>query len=178
MSSISTFSILSLRGDTIISREFRDVPVHRCSEIFFRAAKFGVANALKAASEEGSDSAEKEIEEPPPVFILDGISYIWTKSAGLYFLCTTRYNVSANLILELLSRLTKSFRDFCGVLTEESIRKNFILVYELLDEVIDYGFPQESQTDVLKQFVYNEPIVVTPAVRKVTYTNAKIINVT
>ena len=43
--------------------------------------------------------------------------------------------VSASFVLELLDRLAKVFKDYCGVLSEESIRKNFILVYELLDEV-------------------------------------------
>ena len=31
-------------------------------------------------------------------------------------------------------------KDYCGVLTEESIRLNFVLIYELLDEVIDFGY--------------------------------------
>ena len=32
------------------------------------------------------------------------------------------------------------FKDYCGILTEESIRANFILIYELLDEILDYGY--------------------------------------
>lgn len=32
-------------------------------------------------------------------------------------------------------------KDYCGVLNEESIRKNFILIYELLDEVIVSPLP-------------------------------------
>jgi AP-4 complex subunit mu-1 len=52
------------------------------------------------------------------------------------------------------------FKDYCGTLSEESIRKNFILLYELLDELLDYGYPQVTQTENLKAFVYNEPIVV------------------
>jgi len=47
-------------------------------------------------------------------------------------------------------------------LTEEAIRKNFILLYELLDEMVDYGYPQMTRTENLKAFVYNEPILVTP----------------
>ena len=46
-----------------------------------------------------------------------------------------QFNVSPNFIIELLNRLTRVFKDYCGVLSEESIRKNFILIYELLDEV-------------------------------------------
>ena len=61
---------------------------------------------------------------------------------------------------QLLSKIAKVFKDYCGTLSEESIRKNFILLYELLDELLDYGYPQVTQTENLKAFVYNEPIVV------------------
>lgn len=50
-----------------------------------------------------------------------------------------------------------SSRDYCGVLSEDSIRKNFILVYELLDEVMDCGVPQNTSTEQLRAFVLNEP---------------------
>jgi len=45
-------------------------------------------------------------------------------------------------------------------LSEEAIRKNFILIYELLDEMIDFGYPQKTSTDELKAFVFTEPITV------------------
>ena len=38
--------------------------------------------------------------------------------------------------LLLLSRVSGLVKDYCGVLTEEGIRLNLALVYELLDEVI------------------------------------------
>lgn len=43
---------------------------------------------------------------------------------------------------------------------QEAIRKNFILVYELLDETLDYGYPQGTSTETLKNHVRNEPILV------------------
>ena len=46
------------------------------------------------------------------------------------------------------------------MLTEESIRLNFVLIYELLDEVIDFGYGQITSTEALKNFVYNDPIAV------------------
>ena len=51
-------------------------------------------------------------------------------------------------------------QDYCGLLSEEAVRKNFVLIYELLDEVIDYGYPQNSSSEALKEFVLNEPIVI------------------
>eukprot|EP00479_Gromia_sphaerica_P010533 TRINITY_DN4879_c0_g1_i1.p1 TRINITY_DN4879_c0_g1~~TRINITY_DN4879_c0_g1_i1.p1 ORF type:complete len:84 (+),score=16.88 TRINITY_DN4879_c0_g1_i1:401-652(+) len=62
--------------------------------------------------------------------------------------------------MELLYRFSKLFKDYLGVLTEESIRKNFVLIYELLDEVIDFGYPQGTSTELLKAYVFNEPVVI------------------
>lgn len=52
-------------------------------------------------------------------------------------------------------------------MSEDAIRKNVVLIYELLDEVVDYGLPQNTSTEVLKSFVLNEPTVVVPQVRAV-----------
>ena len=54
----------------------------------------------------------------------------------------------------------KVFRDYCGVLNEETIRKNFVLIYEIIDEIIDYGHPQIMSTEHIKQFIVNEPILI------------------
>ena len=72
----------------------------------------------------------------PPTQNVDGVNYLFIKKNGIYFVCTTKFNVSPSFILEVLERIAKVFKDYCGVLSEESIRKNFILLYELLDEMI------------------------------------------
>lgn len=59
--------------------------------------------------------------------------------------------------------MAKVFKDYCGILTEEAIRKNFILIYELLDEMIDGGYPQTTSTENLKSFVHNEAIPTVPS---------------
>ena len=61
-------------------------------------------------------------------------------------------------MMELLVRLTKVFKDYCGVLSEETIRKNFVLIYELLDETLDFGYAQGISTEMLKAFVFNDPV--------------------
>ena len=143
------------------------------SEVFFRKVKFW--------------NKEAGLTEPPPVFNVDGINYLYIKKGALYMVATTKvrerrnthmhlppsppprvrahpdttgpsraprprrspprparapplcapqFNVSPTFSLELLDRLAKVFKDYCGVLTEEAIRKNFILIYELLDEML------------------------------------------
>ena len=50
-------------------------------------------------------------------------------------------------------------QDYCGLVSEEAVRKNFLLIYELLDEVVDHGYPQNSSSEALREFVLNEPTV-------------------
>lgn len=78
----------------------------------------------------------------------------------MYFVATSKFNISPSFVFDLLYRMMKVFRDYCGVLSEESIRKNFVLIYEVIEEIIDYGHPQLMTTENIKQYVINEPILV------------------
>lgn len=142
---ISQFFVLSQRGDNIVFRDYRGEVSKGSAEIFFRKVKFW--------KEDGE-------EEAPPVFNVDGVNYFHVKVVGLLFVATTRVNVPPSLVLELLQRIARVIKDYLGILNEDSLRKNFVLVYELLDEVIDFGYVQTTSTEVLKSYVFNEPIVV------------------
>ncbi|KMZ68436.1 AP-4 complex subunit mu [Zostera marina] len=142
---ISQFFVLSQRGDNIVFRDYRGEVSKGSAEIFFRKVKFW----------KGDD-----VDEAPPVFNVDGVNYVHVKVAGLLFVATTRINISPSLVLELLQRIARIIKDYLGILNEDSLRKNFVLVYELLDEVIDFGYPQTTSTEVLKSYIFNEPIVV------------------
>ncbi|GMY28365.1 AP-4 complex subunit mu-like [Fagus crenata] len=145
---ISQFFVLSQRGDNIVFRDYRGEVQKGSAEVFFRKVKFW--------KEDGEGDA-------PPVFNVDGVNYFHVKVAGLLFVATTRVNVSPSLVLELLQRIARVIKDYLGVLNEDSFRKNFVLVYELLDEVIDFGYVKTTSTEVLKSYVFNEPIVIDAA---------------
>lgn len=44
--------------------------------------------------------------------------------------------------------------DFCGGLEEELMRNNFVMVYELIDEMMDYGQAQITHSETLRKFVH------------------------
>lgn len=50
-----------------------------------------------------------------------------------------------------LVQLCKAY--FNGEFGEEQVRKNFALIYELLDEVMDFGLPQILDPDLLKLYI-------------------------
>lgn len=38
-------------------------------------------------------------------------------------------------------------------LEEESIRDNFVIIYELMDEMMDFGYPQTTESKILQECV-------------------------
>ena len=139
--SISQLFILSRRGDSIIYRDFRR-DIKKSNDVFFHNVNF-----------------VKEEEIAPPLFNIDGINFIYVKTEDLYIVISTLDNSSPNYYLEVLDRVMKVIKDHIGQLNEETIRKNFVLIYEIIDEMIDFGYPQLSDTEQVKQFVFTEPIV-------------------
>lgn len=43
------------------------------------------------------------------------------------------------------------FTEYFKELEEESIQDNFVVVYELLDELMDFGFPQTTDSKILQE---------------------------
>eukprot|EP00527_Entomoneis_sp_CCMP2396_P000712 CAMPEP_0198154834 /NCGR_PEP_ID=MMETSP1443-20131203/68815_1 /TAXON_ID=186043 /ORGANISM="Entomoneis sp., Strain CCMP2396" /LENGTH=464 /DNA_ID=CAMNT_0043821549 /DNA_START=344 /DNA_END=1739 /DNA_ORIENTATION=- len=166
---ISTFFVLSTRGDTILAKQYRSsgAAAHERShtEALFRKIKFwdDLKDQTKVVVEASTSTQQSASQQPPKGGLRN----------GLIFGASSARNVSPNTVVELLSTIARIFKDYCGTLSEEALRKNFILCYELLDEMIDYGYPQVIRTENLKSFVYNEPIVVEPIVNTGNMVNPK-----
>lgn len=50
-----------------------------------------------------------------------------------------------------LVSVTQVFTEYFKELEEESIQDNFVVVYELLDELMDFGFPQTTDSKILQE---------------------------
>ena len=89
-----------------------------------------------------------------PIVCLDGVSYIHTTQNDITLIATTKSNVNAALLMQFLFSLVQLCKAyFGGEFNEEHIRKNFALIYELLDEVMDFGLPQILDADLLKMYI-------------------------
>ncbi|XP_009240887.2 AP-4 complex subunit mu-1 isoform X5 [Pongo pygmaeus] len=149
---ISQFFILSSKGDPLIYKDFRgDSGGRDVAELFYR----------KLTGLPGDES--------PVVMVTsggrrhhDGHHFIHIRHSGLYLVVTTSENVSPFSLLELLSRLATLLGDYCGSLGEGTIFRNVALVYELLDEVLDYGYVQTTSTEMLRNFIQTEAVVSKP----------------
>ena len=60
------------------------------------------------------------------------------------------------MILAFLYRLVDVLKDYFKELEEESIKDNFVITYELLDEMMDFGYPQISESKILREYITQE----------------------
>merc|ERR1719329_614895 len=91
-----------------------------------------------------------------PVFVDDGISFVWIQYNNLYLMAVTQRNSNALLIVAFLYRLAEVLRDYFKELEEESIKDNFVITYELLDEMMDNGYPQTTEVKILREYIKTE----------------------
>jgi Clathrin adaptor complex small chain len=60
---------------------------------------------------------------------------VWPQYSNLYLLAMCRANVNAAAVLAFLHSVLDVFKHYFSELEEESLRDNFVIAYELLDEV-------------------------------------------
>uniref|UniRef100_A0A4W3GGK1 AP complex mu/sigma subunit domain-containing protein n=1 Tax=Callorhinchus milii TaxID=7868 RepID=A0A4W3GGK1_CALMI len=72
-------------------------------------------------------------------------------SRCVLFVATTVKNSNASLVYTFLYKIVQVFTEYFKELEEESIRDNFVIIYELLDELMDFGFPQTTDSKILQE---------------------------
>lgn len=75
------------------------------------------------------------------------------QQTNVYLCAVTTKNSNVALILTFLFGLAQVFKSYFGTLEEESIRDNFVVIYELLDETMDHGLPQSLDSNILRTFI-------------------------
>ncbi|XWS58073.1 hypothetical protein CRYUN_Cryun08bG0003900 [Craigia yunnanensis] len=63
------------------------------------------------------------------------------------------------MAIEFLCRVADVLSDYLGGLNEDVIKDNFVIVYELLDEMIDNGFPLTTEPNILREMIAPPNIV-------------------
>jgi AP-2 complex subunit mu-1 len=82
-------------------------------------------------------------------------------------------------VFEFCYRFISICKSYFGKMDEESVKGNFVVIYELIDgsylishrciclippiEVLDFGYPQNSESDTLKMYITTEEVKYSPA---------------
>ncbi|PKA54692.1 hypothetical protein AXF42_Ash000527 [Apostasia shenzhenica] len=78
---------------------------------------------------------------------------------GITFLACTQVETPPLMGIEFLCRVADVLADYLGGLNEDLIKDNFVIVYELLDEMMDNGFPLTTEPNILREMIAPPSIV-------------------
>ncbi|XP_063305555.1 AP-1 complex subunit mu-2 [Pelobates fuscus] len=134
--SASAVFVLDLKGKPLICRNYKgDINMAEIDHFM---------PLLVQREEEGNLS---------PLLTHGKVHFLWIKHSNLYLVALTNKNANASLVYSFLYKVVEVFTEYFKELEEESIRDNFVIVYELLDEVMDFGFPQTTDSKILQEYI-------------------------
>jgi AP-1 complex subunit mu len=153
----SLIAILDLKGKPLIQRSYRDdvPPVY-------------IEKFLPLVLD-----IEEEGQQVTPCISHQGINYMHIRHSNLYcmfsililiaigcnissVLALSKRNSNAAEIIIFLHRLVQVLVEYFKALEEESIRDNFVIIYELMDEMMDFGYPQTTESKILQEYITQE----------------------
>jgi AP-2 complex subunit mu-1 len=98
--------------------------------------------------------ASKATGQNPPVIQIEGTSFMIVRHSNIFLVGATRSNPNAFLVFEYLFQKLRILKSYLGDgFNDEAVRSNFTLIFELFDETMDYGYPQNCAIDVLKLYI-------------------------
>lgn len=91
-----------------------------------------------------------------PILRLGEVAFMYIKHNNLYLVATSKKNANVALIFAFMHKIVTVFSEYFKELEEESIRDNFVIIYELLDELMDFGYPQTTDSKILQEYITQE----------------------
>ncbi|KAK7278035.1 hypothetical protein RJT34_23057 [Clitoria ternatea] len=92
---------------------------------------------------------------------------------GVTFLGCTQVEMPPLMAIEFLCRVADVLNEYFGGLNEDLIKDNFVIVYELLDEMIDNGSPLTTEPNILLEMI-SRPNIVSKALSVVTGSSSNV----
>ena len=136
-SMISAVFIYNAIGDVLMVKLYKDSVKRNVLDIF----------RLQVITPSTRTSSRETVL---PVLTLGSTSFLYVHTAHLWFVAVTRSNQDALVVMEFLESLVALFEQLFAsnssrALTEDDITANFADIYEVLDEVADFGFPTNTE---------------------------------
>jgi len=104
----------------------------------------------------GLVSDMEDDDNASPLIKTEECTFAYIKHSNVYIVATTRKNSNIVMLFTLLHRICQVMQEYFKEVEEESIRDNFVICYELMDEMIDFGYPQTTDAKILQEYITQE----------------------
>uniref|UniRef100_A0A3B4TNC4 AP complex mu/sigma subunit domain-containing protein n=1 Tax=Seriola dumerili TaxID=41447 RepID=A0A3B4TNC4_SERDU len=93
-----------------------------------------------------------------PVTNIAQTSFFHVKRSNISLAAVIKLNVNVAMLFEFLYKMSDVMMAYFSKITEVNVKNYLDLIYELLDEILDFGYPQNSETGALKTFITQQGI--------------------
>jgi len=139
---IHSVFVLTKNGEVIIEKHWRGVVSRTVCDLFWEEV-----------------TAAESHEAIPPFITTPKHYLVHIRAQEVFFLCVLASEVPPLMCLEFMQRVKDTFTTYFGKITPDTIKENFITVYQLLDEMMDNGFPLNTEPNVLREMVMRPTII-------------------
>uniref|UniRef100_A0A915DJC3 MHD domain-containing protein n=1 Tax=Ditylenchus dipsaci TaxID=166011 RepID=A0A915DJC3_9BILA len=133
---INSLFIVNVSGDIVLEKHYKSV-IHRsiCDYFFDLQKKVGSP------------------EDVPPVIATPHHYLFVFYHNSLYFIAVTVSETPPLMVVEILHRIAQTFAEYFEECSDTTIKENIVIVFELLDEILDNGYPLTTELNVLQDLI-------------------------
>ncbi|XP_054886132.1 AP-3 complex subunit mu-1 [Poeciliopsis prolifica] len=133
---INSLFLISHSGDIFLEKHWKSVISRSVCDYF-----------LEAKEKAGDPENVAPVLQTPHHYLIS------IYRGKLFFLSVSQTEVPPLFVIEFLHRVADTFQDYFGDCSEVVIKENTVTVYELLEEMLDNGFPLATESNVLKEMI-------------------------
>eukprot|EP01091_Cochliopodium_minus_P014385 TRINITY_DN4876_c0_g4_i1.p1 TRINITY_DN4876_c0_g4~~TRINITY_DN4876_c0_g4_i1.p1 ORF type:complete len:419 (+),score=106.41 TRINITY_DN4876_c0_g4_i1:45-1301(+) len=134
--SLESIFILNKIGDVLIEKHYRGHISRNLAEIFW-----------------GEVMKNTKPEDTLPIITTDKHYLIHIQHSDLFILAIVGGEQPPLMIIDFLYTIIETFKDYFQIVDSENLKKHFVTVYQLLDEMADNGIPFTTEPMMLKEMI-------------------------
>lgn len=147
---IHSLFLINTAGDIFLEKHWKSAVSRSVCDYFFEAQE-----------------RASEAENVAPVIPTPHHFLISVYRHRIFFVAVIQSEVPPLFVIEFLHRVVDTLQDYFGSCSEVAIKDNVVVVYEVLEEMLDNGFPLATESNILKELI-RPPTILRTVVNTIT----------
>ncbi|EFO96759.1 CRE-APM-3 protein [Caenorhabditis remanei] len=149
---LNSLFFVNTSGDVLLEKHWKSV-IHRSICDYFFDIQKKVSNENTRRLNMYYFSQSHQPEDVPPIISTPHHYLINVYQNNLYLVAVITVETPPLMVIEFLHRVITTFAQYFDEFSDSSIKENCVMVFELLDEMLDNGFPLVTEMNILQDLI-------------------------
>uniref|UniRef100_A0A8R1DRW9 MHD domain-containing protein n=1 Tax=Caenorhabditis japonica TaxID=281687 RepID=A0A8R1DRW9_CAEJA len=133
---LNSLFFVNVNGDVLLEKHWKSVIHRSICDYFFDIQKKSTLH-----------------EDVPPIISTPHHYLINAYQNNIFLVAVTTVETPPLMVIEFLHRIIHTFTQYLDEFSDTSIKENCVMVFELLDEMLDNGFPLVTEMNILQDLI-------------------------